>query len=69
MTDIVRVALITATPPTIVALGALAASLSNYRKIAELHVIVNSRLSELLKVTGKASFAEGKAEGKAEHTK
>jgi uncharacterized protein YbgA (DUF1722 family) len=63
MTDLVHVALIAATPPTIVSLGALIASISNHQKIQELHVIVNSRLSELLSEGKKASFAEGRAEG------
>ena len=60
MTDAVKIALITAT-------GAASPGMIwgwiNFRKIRELHVIVNSRLTELLKVRGEASFAEGKAEG------
>jgi hypothetical protein len=63
MTDLVKVALIAATPPTIVAFGALYTSVLNHTKIGQLHVIVNSRLTELLAETRVASRAEGRAEG------
>lgn len=35
-------------------------------KIKELHVLVNSRLTELLKTSGLLERSEGKAEGRAE---
>lgn len=63
MTDLVKIAVIAATPPTIVSIGALLASLSNHAKIQELHVIVNSRLTELLASNKQAATAEGRAEG------
>jgi hypothetical protein len=59
MTDAVKVALIVATPPTIVAFGAFITSIWNHTKIGQLHVIVNSRLTELLTETRIASRAEG----------
>jgi hypothetical protein len=45
--------------------GAAAAIMSavNRKKINELHVLVNSRLTQLLEQTGKASFAEGRQAG------
>jgi hypothetical protein len=66
MSDPVQIALIAGVPPTLVAAAALVASVLNHKKIQELHVIVNSRLTELLNETRIASHAEGKAEGKAE---
>jgi hypothetical protein len=66
MTDLIKVALIAATPPTIVAFGALYTSVLNHTKIGQLHVIVNSRLTELLTETRIASHAQGKEEGIAE---
>ena len=50
-------------PPTILALAALRASRDNGRKVEQLHVAVNSRLTQLLEQTQKASHAEGMAEG------
>ena len=35
-------------------------------KVRDLHVLVNSRLTQLLTLTDKSSRAEGKAEGRAE---
>ncbi len=43
----------------IVAAGAFIVSISNSLKISEVHVLVNSRLSELLTLTKAASRAEG----------
>jgi hypothetical protein len=59
----IKVAIITALPPTVVAAAALITSLSNHKDIKELHVIVNSRLSELLEQKGKAEHAAGRREG------
>jgi hypothetical protein len=46
-------------------MGTLATILSSLavRKVGQLHVIVNSRLTELLMVSKASSRAEGKAEG------
>ncbi len=62
------IAILTAVPPTLVAIAALIASVKNASKIDNLHVIVNSRLSELLvstKEVGDAKAALAGAEGKA----
>lgn len=48
------------------AVGGLALSIFNYRKIEEVHILVNSRLSELLALTSASSHAAGKLEGQAE---
>jgi len=58
MSDLVLVAVIAAVPATI---GAFV-GMWNARKIEDVHVAVNSRLSELLALTAKAAHAEGKAE-------
>lgn len=60
MTDTVTVAIIAATPPTVVALVALILGL---RKLKALHVEVNSKLDQLVDATAAASFAAGKAVG------
>jgi len=49
-------ALFTALPPTILALAALMTSIKNGQKIQDVHLSLNSRLSELL----KASLAQGR---------
>lgn len=56
-------AAIATVPPTIFALAALRASKDNGKKVEELHLAVNSRLSQLIEQTQKASHAEGVAEG------
>jgi hypothetical protein len=53
---------IAAIPPTILALAALRASKDNGKKVQELHVLVNSRLTQLLELTAKSSRAEGAAD-------
>ena len=55
---------IAALPGTIAALGALITSLRNASKIQEVHLSVNSRLTELINATKIASHAEGLAEGR-----
>jgi len=42
------------------------ASIYSVFRVRALHVIVNSRLTELLQTTGRSERAEGKAEGLAE---
>ncbi len=49
--------------PTIAAVAALISSLRNRSKIEQVHLAVNSRLDELLKLTKTSSYAEGKAAG------
>ena len=52
----VIIALFTALPPTLIALGSLITSIHNGQKINDVHLSLNSRLSELL----KASLAQGR---------
>lgn len=64
MTEAIIVAIVAATPGALVALGALIQGRANGRKADELHISLNSRLTELLKVTAAASHAEGLAMGR-----
>lgn len=50
------------------AVGALAVSIYNTTKINEVHVLMNSRLTELLELTKKASMAEGLKQGRDERS-
>jgi hypothetical protein len=45
------------------AIGALLASLRNRIAIQEVHLSINSRLTELIKSTSEAAHAAGRAEG------
>lgn len=63
MSDLVTIALISATPPT---LTALLAWWSQARKQEKTHQLINSRMDQLLNVTGIAKMAEGVAQGRAE---
>lgn len=58
------IAAIAATPPTIMALAAFIKAKGASRKIEELHVLVNSRLSELLAATAAANKSEGELKGR-----
>jgi len=62
MSDAVLVAIVAAIPGTLSVL----VSLRNKRDIRELHLAVNSRLTELLEQTAKASHAEGRAERRSD---
>lgn len=46
------------------ALGALGVSIFNMFKIKEVHLLINSRLTQLLELTQKSSKAEGVKEGR-----
>lgn len=46
------------------AVGALAVSIYNSQQIGSVHVLINSRMTELLDLTQKASKAEGVKEQK-----
>lgn len=52
----------------IAAVGALGVSAWNTWRIQELHVLVNSRLTELLTITAAAARAEGHLQGVVEST-
>lgn len=64
MTDAIQIAIIAATPPTIVATGALIVAIKSRSAIQEVHLSLNSRLTELLNATGRAAHADGVTEGK-----
>jgi len=53
----------------IAAVGAVIVSYLNFKKIQDVHVLINSRMTELLKVTGIASKAEGREEERDKNTK
>lgn len=63
MSDAVAIALIAAFPPTLVALAALIVGVRNSRKVDSVHLLINSRMTELLASTGAAARAEGHTEG------
>lgn len=56
------VAIITATPPTL-------AVMWNIKKTRELHVVVNSRLTELLATTKREAIAKSEVTALEEHAK
>ena len=62
MSEPVIVAMLVAIPPTLVAMAALIASLRNGKKTDAIHVLMNSRLDELLAATRRSSHAEGVAD-------
>jgi predicted Holliday junction resolvase-like endonuclease len=53
------ITLISSIVTLIIALTALIKVIKQSNKIQELHLMVNSRLTQLLTLTGKSSFAEG----------
>jgi len=66
MSDAVIIEIVRAVPVIISAFLSLVAamlSFNNRKKIEDLHVAVNGRLSQLLELTAKSSKAEGKFEG------
>ncbi len=55
----------------ITALAAFAAALGAYingRRIHSVHLLINSRLDQLLRLTGTSEFARGKLEGDPKST-
>jgi hypothetical protein len=63
MDPLITVAYIAAATTTLGTICALIVGMKNSSKLIDLHVAVNSRLSELLAITKKASYAEGRQEG------
>lgn len=59
-------AIVAAAPSTIMAIAAFRKSKENGDKIQDLHIIVNSRLTELLALTKTSSESEGFARGTKE---
>jgi hypothetical protein len=64
MSDAVIIALIVAIPTTVTALAGLVVSLRNGRKIEQVHVATNSKMDQLLEVTGASEKAKGVIEGR-----
>lgn len=64
--DAIIVALIAATPPTIMAILAWWQARRSVRAIAEVHLSLNSRLDELVKAEKSVSRTEGIKEGREE---
>ncbi len=69
MTDVLIVGLVASFPPSLVGAAALVSSLKNRKKLEEVHVLVNSRLTKALekidslelklqKLTGQAPTGE-----------
>jgi hypothetical protein len=54
---------------SLAATAAVVSSLLNRKKIDEVHLSINSRMSELLKEKGIAAHAQGREEGLAEREK
>ena len=51
------------------ALGAVGVSIWNSKRIKEVHLLINSRMDELLRVSGIASRAEGVQQGREDAMK
>lgn len=66
MSEAIWVALIVSVAPFLMALAAYWQIKKNNVGLVELHLSLNSRLTELLKVTAANSHAAGNKEGKAE---
>jgi hypothetical protein len=64
MTEATEVALIAATPPFVAALGALFLGWRNGKKLTTIHVDMNSRFTEFLRLKGEASYAAGVSDEK-----
>jgi len=62
MSDGIWIALIAATPPTLVGLAGVIVSLNNKRAIQEVHKSTNSRLDQLVAVTKTEAHAAGMKE-------
>jgi hypothetical protein len=63
MTDetvrLIVIALIASVPPTLAAVAAVIVALRGNAKLADVHLQINSRMDELLRVSNKAARAEG----------
>jgi hypothetical protein len=63
MTDAIQTALIVAIPPTLVGIAAIITSLRNRAvakaEIREVHLLINSRMTQFLELAKSAAFAEG----------
>ncbi len=68
MSDTVLTAIIVAIPPTLVALVAAIKSFRNGAAVEKVHIAINSRMDEMLKLTRTSSHAEGVLEEKKNPT-
>lgn len=60
MSDEVLIAIITATPPTLVGIISLIVSLRNSRQIKNVHTAINSGLDRQIKNAGEAGELKGR---------
>ena len=63
MDSTVKVAIIASIPGALTGLGTLIYSVLNRKALTNIHVAINSRLSELLVSSIRAAKAEGRREG------
>jgi len=66
MDPVVEVAVIAAVPSTLVACGGLLLGWLNRAKLTEIHVDINSRITQLLQATSDSSYKSGRADEKQE---
>ncbi len=64
MSDPVIIAIISAIPPTFVALLALLRSMKVEKAVQEVHLSINSRMDKFIEITKTVSHAEGVKEQK-----
>jgi hypothetical protein len=64
MSETLIVAIVAAVPLVLTSTANLITALRTKKAVQELHLAVNSRLTELLDQTAKASHADGVVEGK-----
>jgi hypothetical protein len=62
MTDVIAVAIVTAVPPTILAIATLVAIIRNNYKMSTLHELVDGKFSEMLAAMTTAAKIEGKVD-------
>jgi hypothetical protein len=66
VTEAVQVALIATLPGTLVGSAALIVAIKGREAVKDVHLLLNSRLDELLNTTKKLAHAEGLADGQRE---
>lgn len=65
MSDVVVVALIAAVVSALGSIGAMVVGLHNGKRVDDLHVLINSNLSEQIAASVRAALLEGRASGLA----
>lgn len=67
MSDAIKIALITAIatalPLTVIGIANIVIGLRSSRRLSDIHIQINSRMDQLLKMTAAKSLGDGKAEG------